>query len=82
MASASTQAQELGKAFVPSNVHVIWDLHGALSAEPSQGQAQKCHKCLPKGQSHQYATVGNRLFCLHLKQTLLILVLTQDSVSF
>lgn len=32
---ASTQAQELGKASVPSNVHVIWDLHGAVFAEPS-----------------------------------------------
>lgn len=80
MALASIQAQQLGKASVASNIHVIWDLCGAVSAKPSWGQAQKCHVCLPKGQSHQYAIVDNCLFCLDLKLTLLILVLTQDSL--
>lgn len=81
-APASAQAPELWKASVPSNIHVVLGFHGAVSAEPSSGQAPKCHKCLPKGQFHQYTIVGNCLFCLHLKPTLLKLVLTQHSVSF
>lgn len=34
-ASASTQAQELGKASVFRNVHITWDLRDAVPAEPS-----------------------------------------------